>query len=143
MNVICLLCSLCFFAPIPQKTVNGIKYQSKPTESLNTIQTFRKGYQQGVDGLFYSAISTLQEIPKSSNLYPRAKKLISFYNKKVHAWKVEHDNRIKYANTKSSTYTYCVDPKYGCHGTDNCKKCTNCSRCRHCNDHNGSCGVCR
>ena len=82
MNIIGLLCSLSFMALLPQQSVNGIKYPSKPKESLSTIQTFRKGYQQGVNGLFYSAISTLQEIPKSSALYPRAKKLISFYFKR-------------------------------------------------------------
>ena len=135
MNIIGLLCSLSFMALLPQQSVNGIKYPSKPKESLSTIQTFRKGYQQGVNGLFYSAISTLQEIPKSSALYPRAKKLISFYNKKVKAWATE--------SVQNVSRTYCVDPKYGCHGTENCKKCTDCSRCRHCNDHGGSCGVCR
>ena len=69
MNIIGLLCSLSFMALLPQQSVNGIKYPSKPKESLSTIQTFRKGYQQGVNGLFYSAISTLQEIPKSITMF--------------------------------------------------------------------------
>ena len=126
-----------------------LKVMKVPTPEEKQIQytkfckdTFKSGYEKGKMGYLYlnEAINTLSRIPSHSTLYPKAKKLIAFYKSKIQ----KKLNEVEIASKKtSSTKTFCVDPKYGCYGSENCHRCTDCSRCRHCNDHNGSCGVCR
>jgi hypothetical protein len=126
-----------------------LKVMKVPTPEEKQIQytkfcknTFKLGYEKGNMGYLYldEAINILSKISSHSTLYPKSKKLIAFYKIKIQ----KKLNEVEIESKKTSLVkTNCVDPKYGCYGSENCHRCTDCSRCRHCNDHNGSCGVCR
>jgi hypothetical protein len=122
--------------PTPEeKRLQLIKYRK---------QTFKTGYEIGSYGDYKGAIQTLKLIPKESTLYARSQKLISFFNLKYKRRMIAAQKEFaEQQRKKRYSSASCNDPKYGCHGNENCKKCTDCSRCIHCNDHNGSCGVCR